>query len=445
MNKRQRNQDIFTKVFRPCTEFIKQPEIFLKTKPPRYSIIFNTILSFSNYCKDIYPTQSYIAQVTGYSREEVCRVLGQLEKWGFILTNYRHMTSKQYRVSDWFFIPKIRKMLSPILPALKQLPVLVLTQLIFSSYFVLTGINTSTNVQVSLAKKSQATTREDFLRDYAQLTSLRKSVNEGENPISQAIRDLKCLNLTRWGQIELSVYPDEAIINTAARFKVATRIRDPFKWFYKLCHEYCQREGLEKNWNKYNALQDLYPIPENARMILPFAAKPPQRAPKPAPAPDYYKKRSEPEMMPVTPRVPRFVITPTPPRPVPELVKEINFFQEELRKVENGTIAGINVLGRAFMRSKLELRLETLRKEYEQATQPFNEPVSSQSEPTNPRTVTEEPIIIEKIQQRDNVSQETSTFFSAAESYEPEPTNSFLDDTEWEEVADSESWEHDRM
>jgi hypothetical protein len=82
----------------------------------------------------------------------------------------------------------------------------------------------------------------------------------GDKPISPTLQELKCLNLTKSGQIRLTPFPDEAILDAASSMKHAKNVRDPFNWFFKLCLEYCHRNEIAPDWPYMHTLIEKYKI-----------------------------------------------------------------------------------------------------------------------------------------------------------------------------------------
>jgi hypothetical protein len=89
-----------------------------------------------------------------------------------------------------------------------------------------------------------------------------------ENPISLAIREIKSLSLSKWGQIRLSCYPDEAIKNADESFRFAYNLKNPFGFFVQLCQEYCKNNGIIPDWNHYSRLAMRFEMKPDAPMLI---------------------------------------------------------------------------------------------------------------------------------------------------------------------------------
>lgn len=88
------------------------------------------------------------------------------------------------------------------------------------------------------------------------------------NPIKQSIRDIKSIKLTKWGQIMLMAYPDEALKHADAQMKQSKSPSNPYGLFLSLCSKYCSQHGYDKDWRTVNFLKETYAMPDNAPMIL---------------------------------------------------------------------------------------------------------------------------------------------------------------------------------
>jgi len=105
----------------------------------------------------------------------------------------------------------------------------------------------------------------------------REAVNA--HPVSEGIRRCTMLNLSKWGQIKLSAFPDEAIDFAYQQLKHANP-RDPFAWFISLCLQYCKDNKIAPNWNRMLALSREYQMPDNAPMTLGPLLREPLKTPK---------------------------------------------------------------------------------------------------------------------------------------------------------------------
>lgn len=226
----------------------------------------------------------------------------------------------------------------------------------------------------------------------------------GDNPIPQSIRTLKYLNLTKWGQIALTVFPDAAINDTSMRYNAAQGIKDPFKWFYKLCDEYCQREGIEKNWTRYNVLVEYFKMPHDARMTLSEKPEPVviPNLPTFKPKTDYIKPTSAPQTKKFPPISHQQTPEKTPanvkgypyrknpgekaPRPMREIEAEMAKLHEKIKQVKIQATCP-KIISQEDELSMLNRIFETLGFEYSRAYDLYgvpehvNEPTPKETEP----------------------------------------------------------------
>jgi len=98
-------------------------------------------------------------------------------------------------------------------------------------------------------------------------------------PIRQSVCNLTMLNLSKWGQIKLSAYPDQALDYAYSQLKF-TNPRDPFKWFVSLCMRYCQENKMAPDWSGMLTLSRELNMPDNAAMTLGPLLKPIEKAPE---------------------------------------------------------------------------------------------------------------------------------------------------------------------
>lgn len=112
---------------KPVKEVLDNPHAYLTTFTQAERAVLNYLLVWSNSYRDMYFKQSTIAAALGCTRGFVNRTLRKLECCGLIVTNYRHMTSKQYKVSSWFNDMKVRDILASLFRAFVWFPIALLT------------------------------------------------------------------------------------------------------------------------------------------------------------------------------------------------------------------------------------------------------------------------------------------------------------------------------
>jgi hypothetical protein len=250
--------------FRPLSQIkiqIKRPandslpfnaEQTISSFSPRYLIIFNIVVRYCQAYKVVWVSQEKIAQEAGTVREVVNRACKFFEKKGLITMNYRHMRTSLYHLSPYFKLPDVRHRLKDLVPSLRSA--------LISSIFLFS----------SLAYPKVTLTKNSNVYIYTKETKKRYEGMETPklNPISPAIRNIKSLNLTKWGQITLACFPEKAIEYAEKSFKYGKSIRDPFKFFYKLCFNYCIDNDTKPDYIYRNRLASIFNMPEDPKLLL---------------------------------------------------------------------------------------------------------------------------------------------------------------------------------
>ncbi len=105
--------------------------------------------------------------------------------------------------------------------------------------------------------------------------SKKEETMEAYNPITQVIRDIKSIALTKWGQIRLMAYPDKAISFAEQQMKYATlaSVKDPFKLFAFHCVDWCKKNDYKPNFQIVSQLEVAYKAPDDRTFII-LSAKP---------------------------------------------------------------------------------------------------------------------------------------------------------------------------
>lgn len=244
----------------PCKDVQDNLESFFRNLTESQKLVFDYLNFLSNHNQVVYVSQSGIAKHAGIGRQYCNRIIRGFEELGLISTNYRHMKTSLYKISNFFANPLIRSRLCHIIKSFRKLPLILLwTQ----SLLGLLGYNN--NYKYHTQTKSYRS--REFVKNLSRSKNCRGCMNN-EYPISPVIRDIKILNLTRWGQIKLSAFPDDAIKEAISRMEYFKSAKDPFALFMKICLEYCKTENISPNWDWYYKLSKVYNMPENAPMIL---------------------------------------------------------------------------------------------------------------------------------------------------------------------------------
>lgn len=275
------------------SSFCEHLDIALSLLKPRHKQVLNSILGYSNRYKIACPSQTTIGLRNGLHRATVNDAISDLEYLGLIKTNYRHMKTSEYLPASNFLDPKIRSKYAHLFRALFVMP---WTFLLANSGMPLNLKATQYNnksfskVYISLGKDrfnklaSNLTPYLPLISPFIprqvvnhasilgfdsikQVTSNSKRMDMEGSPIRESIRSLKSLNLTKWGQIELMKFPDDAIEH-AARSLIMTRPKEPMLYFLKICHEYCKNNNIRPDYDTMKALLNKYPRPEKFELTI---------------------------------------------------------------------------------------------------------------------------------------------------------------------------------
>jgi hypothetical protein len=262
--------------------------------------------------KILYYSWGSIAKATGLSRSSVQKIMRMLQEYGLIAKIKRNYKTCYYRVSSFFFEPHVRKFLSILFVGVSLfLPVLLMSfpgpRKQQQNEQCAQVVNNGNYLNIlSLIYHSQPTRSGRFQNNcerYAQATGafpqehrigIGKKSRSNEamqspfdgvyNPIRQSIRDLKSLQLTEYGQIELESFPDTALEFAEKKMASVARPRDRFKLFMSFCNVFCRDNKIVPNWRKVYSLREMYPKPADAMLYIE-----PKESPQTAKAVGYNK------------------------------------------------------------------------------------------------------------------------------------------------------------
>jgi hypothetical protein len=245
------------KIAQQSYKFTRPSEEEINKLPPTYLIILNIIIRYCQQFDVVYVSQQTIADEAATAREVVNRAFKSFEEKGWITMDYRHMKTSIYHISPYFNFPDVRHRLGHLIPVLKSF----LISCILSNFALAQAkpeVTLLKNSNVYIYKNSHSTKR---IGD--------QTMKSPElNPISPTIREIKSINLTKWGQIELSIFSDKAIEYADRSYKYTTNVRDPFRFFFKLAYNYSLDNNIKPNYTYRNQLATLFKMPENPKLIL---------------------------------------------------------------------------------------------------------------------------------------------------------------------------------
>lgn len=243
--------------------------------------VFNLLCWLERRFKGAFPSQGYIARKVGITRIHCNRLIAELEEGGFIEKLVRPWHSCIYKIHPMFWFEQTRTKFYKIFKSLSWICLVLLMsphpmyrekgiQLeyvtrILEERELLRKYNNSplslsysSSSYIRLSKKGR-----EFLSDI----TITHTVNP--SPEASYLSNIKSLRLTKWGQIKLSVFPEDAISYADSFTDHIKKAREPFKYFVTLCSNYCRDHSLEINYTLFYALQSMYGTKDNAPMLLP--------------------------------------------------------------------------------------------------------------------------------------------------------------------------------
>lgn len=116
----------------------------------------------------------------------------------------------------------------------------------------------------------QAPTENRENRDQKRPTTKKESSMEQPAWVTPTLNAAtKALNLSKWGQIRLSAYPDLAILHALNVFKSSKSAKqDLFKWFASVCNEWCKKNNAAPEWGKMHRLAVDNDMPDDPNLVL---------------------------------------------------------------------------------------------------------------------------------------------------------------------------------
>lgn len=231
-----RSQDWIKKDCNPVSAVTNCPEKYFSLLTPIQRRIWEYFLFLSKNFKEIYVSQSMIAQYVGCSRQYVNECIQIFKKDGLIVSNYRHKKTCLYKISSYFKNLELCRRLSRIMSLFLILPFCAAFQSETTQnrnlYLYINNFPTGgRTMEVGRCLNNQM--REHKEKD--------KPKYQFSNDTLQAISDKTGLS---YGLVKsLDVYP-ENVLNTALNsyLKNKSKISHVYAWIKKAC--VCQKERI---------------------------------------------------------------------------------------------------------------------------------------------------------------------------------------------------------
>jgi hypothetical protein len=189
--------------------------------------VFNVFAYWSNQLRMCYIRQDTIARFVGLSREHVNRIIHKFKKDGLLSSNYRHLTSCEYKLSSFFNDFFIRSQLKRFISQFVYLPIALLqphiTQYIRFIYKSI-GFDTVTCYDTNL--HTRARTRERYP------SPPRREM------IAAYVNEIEDIQLTAEDKVHLSRYSPEAVAYGLRQVRKAHTVHNPAAYLIACCKSF---------------------------------------------------------------------------------------------------------------------------------------------------------------------------------------------------------------
>ncbi len=204
----------------------------------------------------ICPSQATIGSKADRCSRTIGRHLVELKGLGYVTSLQRYNNSCLYKVNPMLMNAEVRSELSRVCSSFRFIPFLLL----------LATRDLIGNVRLGLSNI--------YINKPPEYVSHIEPDRKGGSPmvpseISSTLKSITCLRLTKWGQIRLACFPDEALLCAQREFiKQKGNIDAPFSWFKSACERYCFEKSIRICHERVHTLWKRFPEPDEARMLL---------------------------------------------------------------------------------------------------------------------------------------------------------------------------------
>lgn len=262
--------------------------------------VLNKLIMLSNNYSVVYPSQQWLADKLGMSRKNMNEILGALHKEKFIIKTYRGVKKTcTYELAPMFIQKKTRLKFAHYLPSLFFLPcVLLMTNSLcnlndidslknFSSALVTQKNIEINNIYISQGINVKHITRARAIDNFPPMETspgnfkndqIKKSIPKiSQKPMASLPKDSiilsqvsKALSLTEWGRLKVSVFSDSVLRWAIKDYyqRVNGGIKNKFKLFMWICEQYCIKNKIVIDWQRYYSVKDKGLIPADAKWVM---------------------------------------------------------------------------------------------------------------------------------------------------------------------------------
>jgi|GEM_PF-4777309 hypothetical protein len=273
IKKQHRKKYLFPLASDPIKEFHHLSELEAQA--------MSIIIWFSNNCNSIYFKQEWLAKQLKITRQTANKVLSSLRERGYINSEYRHMTSCVYKISDYFLFMPVREALSHLINAFKYVSLSVITASILHSEIISKFRATQVkspfvyikSLSHWISKGGGLSTKKVVKKSKDHVAHRKRKGFSMNNPILPEI--MAIASITMHEKIQLSAFPREAIIYALKAIRQSKNIKSVFKWLRFVCKDYCSCHGLEPDYEWASQLERAYKSkPEQFSVVASLSTTP---------------------------------------------------------------------------------------------------------------------------------------------------------------------------
>lgn len=244
MRIRKQNQ-AFSLIDPQVSQEIQDNPLYLREEFSKNELrMLNRFMYFQSTTGKIFFTQSNLARYAGLrSRQYANAFIGKLIKLGIVISNYRHKTSCQYKVSSFFNGFSVRKLLRGILPALAFFPIVALEPVIEKKWTQYNSIYLNTLTLLT------TTYTRDSLNVHVGTRNIVKKGDQVKEAhlIPDYVEDIQSPSLTFQQKLQLSEYSRDTIRYALIQLQRQSDVQSPVGFLLGVCRKHSARPGNGKN------------------------------------------------------------------------------------------------------------------------------------------------------------------------------------------------------